>query len=61
MPYGEAGLVLRRKKGQRVIIGEGEDAVIVTVLSTGAGGGAVALGFDAPDDVAIDREEIREP
>jgi carbon storage regulator CsrA len=60
MAYGVAGLVLRRRKGERIFIGEGEDRVVVTVLSTGSGGGAVALGFDAPEDVEILREELAE-
>jgi sRNA-binding carbon storage regulator CsrA len=58
MGYGELGLVLRRRKGQRVVIGDGDDAVIVTVVATGRDGGSVVLAFDAPDEVVIMREEL---
>jgi carbon storage regulator len=47
-------LVLSRKKGQRLHLGEG---IVLTVL--GLRGGQVRLGIEAPDDVAILREEVR--
>lgn len=47
-------LVLTRKKGDRILIG---DRVVVTVVA--CKGGRVRLGFEAPDDVAIFREEVR--
>ena len=46
-------LILSRYKGQKIIINNGE--IIVTVIQDGA---QVKLGFEAPDDVTIDREEI---
>jgi carbon storage regulator len=46
-------LVLTRKKGQRVRIGS---TVEVTVLEVR--GGCVKLGFDAPEDISIRRDEI---
>jgi carbon storage regulator len=49
----DAMLVLTRKPGEKLYIGEG---IIVTVLS--APGGRVRLGIEAPDDVPIVREEL---
>ena len=51
-------LVLSRKTNEEIMIG---NAICVTVLKVG--GGKVKLGFTAPSDVAIHREEIyrREP
>jgi carbon storage regulator CsrA len=46
-------LVLTRKLGQRLIIG---DDVVVTVLSTR--NGQVRLGIEAPRSVSIRREEL---
>lgn len=51
-------LVLTRKVGQRVMIG---DDIIITVQSIGMGEAKrVRLGFSAPDDVKILREELYE-
>ncbi len=47
-------LVLSRKKGQRLHLGEG---IVLTVL--GLRGGQVRLGIEAPEDVVILREEVR--
>ncbi len=47
-------LVLSRKIGERVLIG---DSIVVTVVDTHGGG--VRLGFDAPAAVEILREEIQ--
>lgn len=46
-------LVLGRKKGQRVLIGNN---IIVTVIKIGTE--RVKLGFEAPDDINIYREEL---
>ena len=46
-------LVLSRKPGERILIGE---SVVLTV--TAMKGGRVRLGFEAPRDVAIVREEL---
>lgn len=48
-------LVLSRKTGQRIRIGA---SVVLTVVE--ARNGQVRLAFDAPPEVAIDREEIRQ-
>ena len=50
----ETMLVLGRKKGQRIVIGTGSGAVIVTV----ADGRRVRLGIEAPQNVPIRREEL---
>ena len=46
-------LVLSRKRGERIVIGDNVELVIISVQ-----GGRVKLGFLAPDDVAIYREEV---
>ncbi len=46
-------LVLNRKKNEKIMIGED---IVVTVLSTG--GSNARIGIEAPDGVAILREEI---
>ena len=48
-------LVLSRKHGQAIVIGEGETKVVVRVI-----GGNVQLAIDAPIEVPIHREEIWE-
>lgn len=49
-------LVLSREKTQRIIIKFGEIEVVVTVV--GVGGKRARLGFDAPKEVTILREEL---
>lgn len=51
-------LHLDRFVGERIFIGEGPDLVIVEVMSIRANG-RVRLGITAPDDILIDREEVR--
>jgi len=46
-------LILSRNESQSIIIG---DNIKVTVL--GINGKQVRIGIDAPDEVAVDREEI---
>lgn len=46
-------LVLSRKVGERILIG---DKVFVTVVKIGQGG--VRLGVDAPPEMAVVREEL---
>lgn len=48
-------LILTRRPGERVMIG---DEIIVEVL--GVKGNCVRIGFIAPKDMRVDREEIRE-
>lgn len=45
-------LIIKRKKGQRVFIGE----AVLTVL--GIDKGIIKLGFEAPQEVIIRREEL---
>jgi carbon storage regulator len=49
-------LVLSRKKDERIFITLGEQTVAVRILHVD--GNKVRLGVEAPDDVAIHREEI---
>ncbi|MFP6695042.1 MAG: carbon storage regulator [Pirellulales bacterium] len=49
-------LVLSRKVGQRILIG---DQISVTVVRIGQGG--VRLGIEAPDDLEVVREELKHP
>jgi carbon storage regulator len=46
-------LVLSRKRGERIMIG---NKIEVTIL--GVHGGTVRLGLEAPKEVAIHREEV---
>ncbi len=46
-------LVLSRKLGERIVIG---DNLVVTVVAVDHG--KVRLGFEAPESVAIRREEL---
>jgi len=48
-------LVLTRRPGEQIVIGNG---IRVTVVSVGPG--RVKLGIEAPADVRIDRQEIHE-
>jgi carbon storage regulator len=48
------GLVLTRKTGQRIMVG---DDIVITMLS--AGDGKARIGVRAPGDVRVDREEVR--
>ncbi len=47
-------LVLSRKVGEKILIG---NQISVTVVRVGQG--AVRIGVEAPDDLAIVREEIK--
>ena len=49
-------LILRRREGESLVIGE---AIKVTVLSVDAGG-TVSLGVSAPSDVRILRSELQQ-
>ncbi len=51
-------LVLSRKRGETVVIGEGRDAVTLIVIE--ADHGKCRLGFKANTRVRIDRGEVRE-
>ena len=46
-------LVLSRKLGERIMIG---DRIVVTVVKLG--NGQVRLGIEAPSEIAVFREEI---
>ena len=48
-------LVLSRKVGERILIG---DHISVTVVRVAQG--TVRIGVEAPDDLAIVREELKE-
>jgi carbon storage regulator CsrA len=52
-------LVLIRKRNERILIGEGPDAVEVVYLDKCSGGG-VKLGIIAPRNCQVDRKEVRE-
>jgi carbon storage regulator len=49
-------LVLSRKIGERILIGDG---IAITVVRCGPGG--VRLGIVAPPELAVMREELRLP
>lgn len=48
-------LVLSRKIGQRILIG---DRIAVTVVRVGSGG--VRLGIEAPSELPVVREELKD-
>jgi carbon storage regulator len=47
-------LVLRRRVGERIMIGDSIEVVVLQVR-----GGKVRLGFSAPPAVRVDRQEAR--
>jgi carbon storage regulator len=47
-------LILRRKVGEKIVIGDG-----ITVVVSRVSGGRVTLGIEAPQDVHIVRGELR--
>lgn len=49
-------LILSRKIGQTIIIGEGENEVRITIVRIM--GGRVSVGIDAPKSIPIVREEL---
>jgi carbon storage regulator len=49
-------LVLARRTGERLVIGEGPSAIVVTVV--GSSLGKVKLGVEAPEDVKVVRGEL---
>ena len=49
-------LVLSRKVGERIVVG---DKVTITIVRMGQG--SVRIGIDAPGDMAIVREELLRP
>ena len=53
MTWLDLMLVLSRKVGQRILIG---DQITVTIVRVGQGG--VRIGIEAPADVAVVREEL---
>ena len=48
-------LVLTRKEGERILIGENVSVTIVSIV-----GGAVRLGIEAPREVPVMRSELKE-
>lgn len=49
-------LVVNRKRKQSIIIGDGPNKIVVTVIDWRASG--VHIGIDAPENVAVHREEV---
>ena len=47
-------LVLSRRENERLFIGEN---IVITIVRVA--GGAVKVGIEAPDDVQVQREEVR--
>ncbi len=48
-------LVLSRKVGERILIGENISVTVVRIT-----GGGVRLGVEAPPDMAVIRQELKE-
>lgn len=56
-PHEHVGLCIRRRRQERVRLElPGGQKIWVTVVHTGSN--AVKLGFDAPGDVAVFRDEV---
>lgn len=51
-------LILSRRPGESIVIGTGENKIVVKLLD--AKGGQLKLGIDAPGTISIHREEIYE-
>lgn len=52
-------LCLSRRVGERIFVGEGENAVVITVVR--AGHGMVRIGVEARRRVQVVREELLSP
>ena len=51
-------LILTRRTGQTIMVGEGPQQITITVL--GVKGNQVRIGINAPKSIAVHREEIYE-
>lgn len=51
-------LVLTRKVGESIVIGDGRNEVIVTVLSGNGRYGQHRIGINAPRHIPVHRQEI---
>lgn len=49
-------LVLTRKQNERIVIGDGANAVVITMVDIGCG--KARLGIEAPRETSIVREEL---
>lgn len=49
-------LVLSRKEGERIVIGEG-----ITLVVSRIAGNRVSIGIEAPKDVTVVRGELKKP
>lgn len=49
-------LVLSRKKNESIIIGSGEKEIKIKIIEIN--GNSIRLGFEAPSDISIHREEV---
>jgi carbon storage regulator len=53
---GSKMLVLSRKKNESIIIGSGEKEIKIKIIEIN--GNSIRLGFEAPNDISIHREEV---
>jgi carbon storage regulator len=49
-------LVLSRKKGEQIMIGDGDKVITITLVDIDRG--KIRLGFEAPKDVTVLRKEL---
>lgn len=47
-------LILSRKEGERILIGDDVEVMVIAIQ-----GDRVSLGITAPEEVAVDRAEVR--
>ena len=52
-------LILTRREGNRIMIGEDIEVTIVDITKNEDGDSIVAVGIKAPKHICIDREEVR--
>ena len=51
-------LCLSRKQGERIVIGDGPDRIILTALDSRPG--VTKIGIQAPAEIPVHREEVYE-
>lgn len=56
-PAGNMGLILKRSIGQEIVIGDGDDKVVITLVDI-RGGHAARIGIKAPPHIMVFRREL---
>lgn len=56
-PAGKMGLILKRSIGQEIVIGDGDDKVVITLVDIPRGH-AARIGIKAPPHIMVYRREL---